>query len=382
MMIALTTAINTVNGQGINFEHTEWSQVLKKAETSNRYVFVDFYASWCGPCKYMSREVFTNEAAGKFFNANFVSYKVDAENEEEELVESVDLTAYPTLAFFDSQGNLVYRHVGSMDENELVALGEKLKRYKSARSAVLRSQATREQVLEYLSIAKIADSVNYKKMAPALAKTITVAEFSNPDAWELFKAYTHDINDARFQFMVGNVKMLHEKHEGFAEYMDGVLGEYFFKMAEKGNLAGLDIYKKSMQKIFNQLDEEQRPYSYYDLKVNVQYYLHREEMDKYASILTTWVNGYLTDDWKLLSENAVELSKNVKDRKHFESALAWAKKAVELDRGKLTLYNLAVVYQNGGDKNNALKYAQQVLTCELDDEEKEFVQDYINELKS
>ena len=41
-----------VFGQGIKFiEGEKWDNVLRMAQEQNKYIFMDCYTSWCGPCK-------------------------------------------------------------------------------------------------------------------------------------------------------------------------------------------------------------------------------------------------------------------------------------------------------------------------------------------
>ena len=44
---------------GIQFEHnTTWQAVLDKAKQENKYIFVDAFTTWCGPCKMMAKNIF------------------------------------------------------------------------------------------------------------------------------------------------------------------------------------------------------------------------------------------------------------------------------------------------------------------------------------
>src|SRR5579872_3577458 len=63
--------------KGVRFENNlSWTAIQAKAKAENKYIFMDCYTTWCGPCKYMAREIFPREAAGSYFNDKFVSVAV------------------------------------------------------------------------------------------------------------------------------------------------------------------------------------------------------------------------------------------------------------------------------------------------------------------
>jgi|SRR5579872_478388 len=63
--------------QGIHFEDgISWQHVRQKAKGENKYIFVDCYATWCGPCKKMDKKVYGNESSKAFLNGKFVLAKV------------------------------------------------------------------------------------------------------------------------------------------------------------------------------------------------------------------------------------------------------------------------------------------------------------------
>jgi thiol-disulfide isomerase/thioredoxin len=112
---------STLYGEGITFFKGTWAEAVAQAGKENKALFVDFYAVWCGPCKYMDKNVFTDERVGEYFNARFISLHIDAEKEEPELVKHVGIEAYPTLAVFGPDGKMLSKHEGALEADELIS---------------------------------------------------------------------------------------------------------------------------------------------------------------------------------------------------------------------------------------------------------------------
>ena len=78
-IISIFTCIITLSSHaqdsGIEFFEGSWDDALYKANAYNKFIFVDAYASWCGPCKKMQSEVFPMENVGEFYNKNFIIFK-------------------------------------------------------------------------------------------------------------------------------------------------------------------------------------------------------------------------------------------------------------------------------------------------------------------
>ena len=81
-LMALFVALfisGVVGATGIKFEKLTIKQGLEKAKKENKKFFIDVYATWCGPCKYLDKSVFTDQDLGDFMNENFVCLKLDGE---------------------------------------------------------------------------------------------------------------------------------------------------------------------------------------------------------------------------------------------------------------------------------------------------------------
>ena len=124
--------------KGMKFEHnTSWEQVLAKAKAENKFIFVDAFTTWCGPCKMMSKNIFPLEEVGDFYNAHFINLKIqlDTTNDDNDEVKSwfaagkeiatkYNVKAFPTYLMFSPNGEIVHRAVGSSDAAKFIAKGQ------------------------------------------------------------------------------------------------------------------------------------------------------------------------------------------------------------------------------------------------------------------
>lgn len=112
---------------GIEFFKGTWEEALELAEREDKLIFVDAYASWCGPCKRMSREVFPEEKVGEFYNENFISLKLDMEKDAEGIKfrKKYPVSAFPTLYYVDYDGKVVLKVKGAQTASKFVEVGQK-----------------------------------------------------------------------------------------------------------------------------------------------------------------------------------------------------------------------------------------------------------------
>ena len=87
---------------------------------SGEKVVVDFFASWCGPCK-MLAPVFESAAAKAEGRAVFGKVDIDA---EPELQQRYGIMTVPTIILF-KDGAVAHRQSGLMNEAMLLELLEK-----------------------------------------------------------------------------------------------------------------------------------------------------------------------------------------------------------------------------------------------------------------
>jgi thiol:disulfide interchange protein len=112
-ILAANTWIADDTETKIQFTNASWNDILKKAKSENKIIFLDIYASWCGPCKLLKRTTFSDEEVGSFFNSNFINATFDGEKEEgQKLAEEYDIHSYPTMFFINPDGSVKKTVVG------------------------------------------------------------------------------------------------------------------------------------------------------------------------------------------------------------------------------------------------------------------------------
>src|SRR6185312_13660394 len=127
---ALVLAQNKNNGikpdSGIHFEKgLTWQQIQAKAKAEKKLIFIDCYATWCGPCKFMSERIFTQPKVGDYMNVHFINVAVQTDrtskdNEDiqkwygdaQAIVDKYSINAFPTYLLFSPDGQPLHRIVG------------------------------------------------------------------------------------------------------------------------------------------------------------------------------------------------------------------------------------------------------------------------------
>jgi len=138
ILFAINTAAQNINEKGIKWTSgLSWDQIKQKAKKENKYIFLDIYATWCGPCKEMDKKVYVNDSVGNYFNDKFISVKVQMDktakddeqvrgwyNDATAIGKQYHITAFPSFVFLNPQGAVVDIQTGYQNVKQFVNLAQ------------------------------------------------------------------------------------------------------------------------------------------------------------------------------------------------------------------------------------------------------------------
>ena len=150
----------TAIAQEINWVSLDEALKLQKKEP--RKIMMDVYTNWCGPCKMLDRNTFGNKDVIDYVNKNYYAVKFNAEgnstinfkdntfgnpnfdptkvnkrNSPHEFTRFLQVSAYPTIVFFDEATNVIAPVRGYQNPQQLELY---LKLFKSDKHKDMKTQ--------------------------------------------------------------------------------------------------------------------------------------------------------------------------------------------------------------------------------------------------
>ncbi len=87
-----------------------FESALAAAKRTKKPIMVDFYATWCGPCKLLDSKVYSN-AKVVAASRSWINVKVDGEKRAD-LMKKYGVTGFPTVAFLYPTGKVSKMQAG------------------------------------------------------------------------------------------------------------------------------------------------------------------------------------------------------------------------------------------------------------------------------
>ncbi|MCB0704820.1 MAG: thioredoxin family protein [Saprospiraceae bacterium] len=345
-------SINSMQAQGIGFiEDQSWESILENARETNRIIFVDAYASWCGPCKAMSKEVFILPTVGAFFNEHFINVKLNVEKGDGPNVAShYGVQVIPTYLFVNGDGDLIHSGLGYLYEEDLLELGA----VALDPSRNIGGLRTRYQAGE--------DDPDFLRTFATM-----LADASDPQADEVVQAYLRTQEDlsteTNMEFILLSLASSSSPYYDYVLQNLGVFAEVYgeetvvdvLQSAIYNDLYGGDPQPEMLQKadaLFRRTMPEDA--AVMANVVRIIYYQNTENWNAYSDQAIK----YFTDNadeigWGEYNEHAWYFYEHVSDPAKMNIALEWARKSVEMNENYYNLDTLAHLYAKLGKKKEA-----------------------------
>lgn len=120
LSLLLFAFIGHAQHAAIAFESTSWSMALQKARQARKPVFVYAYSPGCHFCQKMERTTLHDVGATAYYNATFISFKVNVEADTA-FARRYDIDGFPTYLYLDSTGTLLHRSSGEKPAVDFIA---------------------------------------------------------------------------------------------------------------------------------------------------------------------------------------------------------------------------------------------------------------------
>ncbi|AZB10482.1 DUF255 domain-containing protein [Chryseobacterium sp. G0162] len=346
----------------IQFQELPFKEIIAKAKKEKKLVFIDAYASWCGPCKMMEKNVFPQKSVSEYFNTNFINARFDMEKGEgRDLASKFGVRSYPTYLFLNGEGELVSRNTGYMEESMFVAMAQDINSQGNKKGSLKERFANGEKDPEFLiNIMKLNSDTDYgfakkaseryfenKKAADPLSKDeigfmlffLKSTEDSNYKAFASRKAeIIKYLPEETYNEFDAQLKLSKIVEQSIDDKNKKINDEYFMKMAEP--LVGKQT---AMTKL------NQTKLTYYERNANFPEY-EKAALDYYKASDTFNPDELLRAAWVFVD--------NIQTPSSLKKATEWAEKSVMMGENSENTYILAKLYFLTGNKEMAKNYAE------------------------
>jgi thiol-disulfide isomerase/thioredoxin len=343
--------------QGIQFEKGSWAEIKSKAQDQGKYIFVDAFTDWCGPCKWLSKNVFPDPKVGVVFGEKFISYKLDMEKGEgPDFAKEFSVSAYPTLLFFNSSGEMVHKLVGALPADQLIEQANKATDPEQQMFTMKRKfeegARDREFLLKYVSMLMGANE-DASQPSAVYFSLLDKKDWMTEEHFSMIATNHAQLDDEIFQYILQNKSSFIEKlgKESVDAYIETAATSSFGELIQSKDLPKADAMKAKLKNILPEKAAE------FSALLDMYFYMGDEKAFDYAN---TYLSSYCTD-WQRLNSMAWNYFETVTDKKLLKAALSWAEKSVSLQKTWFNLDTKANLLYKLNKKKDALKAAEEAI---------------------
>ncbi len=111
---------NFANNTESPFSQISITTAKEIANAQGKYIFIDFYADWCVPCKWMDETTYTDQGVINTLKSNFVPVKVNIDDfDGYTLKAEYNIKVLPTILVISPNGKVIKRYEESLSPSKL-----------------------------------------------------------------------------------------------------------------------------------------------------------------------------------------------------------------------------------------------------------------------
>lgn len=355
--------VSLAQHRSIVFEHGSFKEIKEKALKENKLIFVDAFTTWCGPCKQMSKNVFTNDTVADYYNKNFVNAKIDMEKGEGiELAKQYDVRCYPNLLFVDGNGNLVHRTAGSMSVKEFVSLAEETKNTEKCFSYYSNNYEANKSNADFLKkyiSAREGTCLDADNLVNDYFSLQKQSDLLNKENWEMIQLHTNSMTTNEYDFLITNKQKFDELYtaKSINEKLDDIHKNTLFAII-KAKPLDEKFYQEVKTKILA-INTEGSKLVVFDADLRLA--RKKEDWNAFAKLAVENIDVYYKDDVGMLNSIAWDFYEKVDNKDALLKAEEWAKKASDVEKNYAFLDTYASVLYKLEKKQLALDAANKAI---------------------
>ncbi len=366
--------------EGIQFFKGNWKEALKEAKNKKKPIFVDAYAVWCGPCKYMDQYIFTDSEVAAYFNETFINYKLDVD-EEVEISEGFGIEAMPTYLFVDAEGKVFYRKTSAMEADVFLKLAKSAMQMPSLRAKYEKGERSKEFIVEYLTAMGENADKETKTIAGDYFKSLKEVALLEPQNFELMVIYPRKYDSREFKYYVKNIDKFMEQYPNEAELIAFNSIDLLYQEAiETQSEEKMNELSMLLTQLPNVIEDDKA--SQMSSMAYMSFYETTQEWDKYAPNAVQYFEKYGRDEFESFLRAAFNFYNFVEKPEDLTKMLTWLEESVVSEENYANLYLNAALLKKLDRKKEALELAKKSLAvAQLEEVNAEIIQQLITELE-
>ena len=346
--------------KGIDFFHGTWEEALVEAKAQEKLIFVDAYAVWCGPCKRMAKNVFTDEKVGEFYNKNFINMKIDMEKKPgRKFGRKYPVSAFPTLMYIDGKGELVHKVKGAQQVDGFLKLGKfamsKVDNSKEYAETYEKGDRSPELVYNYVKALNKAGKSSLKVSNEYIRAQKDLTTEQN---LKFLLEATTEADSRIFDLMIENKKAIEKVTS--KEMVQNKIEQACYRSAEKAvEYQNVELHEEALKKMKKYCPEKAAQFT---VQAEMKFCLACGDGKKYLKACDKYAKKGAKNNPEKLNGLALAIAENFpQDKNALKKAEKYAKQATQKgDAYNYYLTYASILLQNG-KKQDALKMANKSL---------------------